>query len=149
MKVVRTGYLYSLVLLQFAALAYLVLTGPILASDVPTFLVQLFAILIAWSALWRMSGSRWRVVSEPHPRARLVTRGIYRRIRHPMYASLLLLGVSWLYNRYTHERGVALLVLFFVLLLKMLYEERALLKQFGKNYEVYMRRTKRLIPVIF
>ncbi len=149
MNILRLMYAYSLVLLQFACLIYLIATGPILASDVPTFLVQLFAILLAWSALWRMSGSRWRAIPEPHPRARLVTRGIYQRIRHPMYAALLLLGLSWLYNRYTAERGIALLVLFAVLLLKMIYEERALRKQFGKTYEVYMRRTKRLIPMIF
>ena len=79
----------------------------------------------------------------------LVTTGIYRYIRHPLYASLLFLtwgamlkDVAW--------PGVALtLAATGLLALTAKADERECLHFFGPAYEAYMRRTKRFIPFVF
>ncbi len=142
-------YVYTLLALQFGALLYLVLTGPILAPTMPLFLLQIGGLLLGWAALWRMSGTPWQASPELHPRARLITKGIYKRIRHPMYATLLIFALSWLYAEYSLERLWVALILFCALLLKMYFEERALRQRFGSSYEAYCRRTKRIVPMIF
>lgn len=138
-----------LVLFQFAALGCLILTGPLLARDMPIFLLQLLGALVACAALWQMAGTRWHIRPDVHPNARLITRGIYRRIRHPMYTATILITLSWLYLRFTPLRVQAFALLLVVILIKIFYEERALTIRFGKAYTDYKRYTKRLIPHIF
>jgi protein-S-isoprenylcysteine O-methyltransferase Ste14 len=76
----------------------------------------------------------------------LITTGVYRYIRHPMYASLLYL--AW---------GIALknptvLILIYAgaatifLYLTVRVEERENLNYFGEEYRQYMMRSKRFVP---
>jgi protein-S-isoprenylcysteine O-methyltransferase Ste14 len=79
----------------------------------------------------------------------LVTSGIFRYIRHPMYSSLLLLvwGI-WL----KHPLAVTLPVALFASWLFWLtakHDERECLEYFGSSYSDYMTRTKMLIPFVF
>ena len=79
----------------------------------------------------------------------LVTRGPYRLIRHPMYLAVLL--VIWpllIIDHFSLLRITAGFVLTTDLIIKMLFEEGLLKKQFAE-YKAYMKTTKRLIPVIF
>jgi protein-S-isoprenylcysteine O-methyltransferase Ste14 len=77
----------------------------------------------------------------------LVTQGIYRRIRHPIYlsqwlwclAQALLLG-NWL-------AGLAGLVSFIpVYFYRVPREEQMMLDHFGAEYESYMKVTGRILP---
>ncbi len=79
----------------------------------------------------------------------LVTDGIYRRIRHPMYASLL--ALAW---------GVALkapglpalalaLAASAALFATARAEEVENLARFGAGYRAYMARTRRFVPFLF
>jgi protein-S-isoprenylcysteine O-methyltransferase Ste14 len=79
----------------------------------------------------------------------LVTSGVFRYIRHPMYASLLFLAwgafckdVSWV------GLGLAGLATL-ALLLTALRDEAECLAHFGDAYARYMRRTKRFVPFVF
>lgn len=83
--------------------------------------------------------------SEVDPAApKLVTGGLYRFVRHPIYSfSLLALWciplVSW--------NTLALLVgLSIYLLVGALFEERKLVAEFGDAYRAYRRRTPMLFP---
>ena len=76
----------------------------------------------------------------------LVTSGIYKHIRHPMYASLLALAwgaffqdPSWI------GTGIAVIASFF-LLLTAKADEQECLAYFGEAYAEYMRQTRRFIP---
>jgi protein-S-isoprenylcysteine O-methyltransferase Ste14 len=76
----------------------------------------------------------------------LVTSGIYRFIRHPMYSSLILLDwglffkhMSWLSN------SLASIACFF-LVIATLAEEDENIRYFGKKYHEYMKSTKRFLP---
>lgn len=81
--------------------------------------------------------------------SQLVTTGVYRYIRHPLYSSLLFLGwgmffksPSWL------DAGLALLCTLFLTATARI-EERENIEYFGADYEVYMRQSKMFIPWVF
>jgi protein-S-isoprenylcysteine O-methyltransferase Ste14 len=78
----------------------------------------------------------------------LVTRGPYRLIRHPMYLAVLLVIWPLIIDHFSLLRITAGFVLTTDLIIKMLFEEGLLKKQFAE-YKAYMKTTKRLIPVIF
>jgi protein-S-isoprenylcysteine O-methyltransferase Ste14 len=80
---------------------------------------------------------------------RLVTTGPYKYIRHPGYLgevmSMFSVGLS-LSSIVGLILGVASLVL---VLVRIKPEEEMLIEHFGKEYQSYMRKTKRLIPFIY
>ncbi|MCU0458081.1 MAG: isoprenylcysteine carboxylmethyltransferase family protein [Bacteroidales bacterium] len=78
----------------------------------------------------------------------LVTTGIFRYIRHPMYSSLLFLtwGI-WFKQPLWYLFPVALLSSW-LLWLTARRDEKECLSYFGDKYSEYMKVTKRLIPFI-
>jgi len=79
----------------------------------------------------------------------LVTSGVYRYIRHPLYSSLLLL--SWgIYFKDPSWIGLlfaAPATLFLVATAKA--DETECVQTFGTDYQSYMKQTKMFIPYIF
>ncbi len=77
----------------------------------------------------------------------LVTDGVFRRIRHPMYAAHLLWAIGQMLLLQNWIAGPAFLVVQIPLYLRRIpAEERMMLEQFGDEYLEYMKRTGRLIP---
>lgn len=81
--------------------------------------------------------------------SKLVTDGIYRYIRHPMYASLIFLGLG-IYLKWmtTLTTSIMLEVLIFIHLTAIV-EEMENIKYFGKDYVDFIGRTKRFIPFVW
>jgi protein-S-isoprenylcysteine O-methyltransferase Ste14 len=79
----------------------------------------------------------------------LVTTGIYRYIRHPLYASLLLLTWGVFFKEPGWLNGLLALAATGFLLVTAWVEERENLAYFGEAYRVYMRHTRRFIPFVF
>jgi protein-S-isoprenylcysteine O-methyltransferase Ste14 len=78
----------------------------------------------------------------------LVTAGIFRYIRHPMYSSLLLLAWGiWLKQPLATTLPVAILASW-LLWLTAKRDEQECLAYFGESYREYMTRTKRLVPFV-
>jgi protein-S-isoprenylcysteine O-methyltransferase Ste14 len=81
---------------------------------------------------------------------RLVTEGIYGRIRHPGYLGFLMLavGVSLAFASWA---GLAVMLAGFLpsLLYRISREEALLGAHFGAAYEEYAARTQKLIPSLF
>ncbi len=79
----------------------------------------------------------------------LVTIGVYKYIRHPLYSSLLFL--AWgIFLKYLSWPGLLLVLssaLF--LFLTAMRDEAECLEHFGDAYHGYMRGTKRFIPFLF
>jgi protein-S-isoprenylcysteine O-methyltransferase Ste14 len=103
--------------------------------------------LVFWSgiALGRMYSAEVTLQDEH----RLITDGLYRRIRHPRYLGGILFGVglSWLY-----QSGIGVIctiVFFFVVLFRIRDEEMLMLRAFGKEWECYSEHSWRLIPWIY
>lgn len=77
----------------------------------------------------------------------LVAEGVYRRIRHPMYASQMLMGLAQILLLQNWIAGPAGLLLFLPLyLVRVPREEQMMSEQFGADYRVYMARTNRILP---
>ena len=95
-------------------------------------------------------GTNWSLTLEVRENHRLVTAGIYRHVRHPMYLALLVYSVgqalvvpNWIAGP---SYGVAMGFLF---AFRLGPEERMMVEEFGKDYEAYMGQTKRLVPGVW
>ncbi len=79
----------------------------------------------------------------------LVQSGIFSRIRHPLYASLLLLAWGLFFKEPTIA-GAGLIAAATILLVLMAKRDEAeCLQRFGHDYEEYMRQTRMFIPFLF
>jgi len=92
-------------------------------------------------------GRNWSISLQIRNEHRLVTTGIYRFVRHPMYSSFFLLAVAQLmllpnwFAGATGLIGVGMLYAF-----RIRQEERMMMERFGAEYRDYIAHTARLIP---
>jgi len=112
--------------------------------------VVLFAFggaLRIWPAF--VLGRRFSGLVAIQPGHELVTDGIYRVIRHPSYLGMIILMLGWALA-FRSGLGVLLAALTVPPLLARIRSEETLLRlQFGDEYDIYRRRTSRLIPGIY
>ncbi|MFC1879354.1 methyltransferase family protein [Chloroflexota bacterium] len=93
-----------------------------------------------------------RVIGQPQGdfenTTRLVRRGVYRYIRHPLYASLLFLGIGAFLKMPSLVGAGMLLALAAFLIATALVEEYENIQRFGEQYRTYMQETKMFIPFV-
>jgi protein-S-isoprenylcysteine O-methyltransferase Ste14 len=78
---------------------------------------------------------------------RLVVRGLYRTTRNPMYLGVLTVILGWsVFFRAANLLLYALVVATVFHLFIVLYEERRLAREFGREYEAYRSRVARWLP---
>ena len=104
----------------------------------------------ALGVFWRAHvdlGRNWSPSLQLMEQHTLVTHGIYRFIRHPMYASQLILTVAQMLLLQNWIAGPGGLLLFLPLyFLRVPREEQMMLEKFGEQYRAYIRRTGRVLP---
>ncbi len=92
-------------------------------------------------------GRNWSISLELRGNHRLVRSGIYQFVRHPMYSSFFLLALAQLLLLSNWVAGGAGLVGAAILYaFRVQREEKMMLENFGDEYRLYMRQTKRLVP---
>jgi len=95
----------------------------------------------------RSLGENWSSILEIREKHRLIQKGPYKRIRHPMYTHFWLLIISQgliLNNWPVMIYGIlAWAILYF---LRVGKEEEMMIEEFGKEYKKYMKKTGRLLP---
>lgn len=102
-------------------------------------------VALALWARWTL-GTSSTFTAVPAPEASLVTRGPYRRLRHPIYSAGLLMipGAGALTgNLFILSAGLVGSV---VIALRTPREETLLLERFGDDYRDHMARTGRWLP---
>jgi protein-S-isoprenylcysteine O-methyltransferase Ste14 len=78
----------------------------------------------------------------------LVTTGIYRYIRHPLYSSLLLLAWGIFFKLPSLFGGILVVTATIFLVLTAKADERECIQFFGSQYLDYKKRTKMFIPFL-
>jgi protein-S-isoprenylcysteine O-methyltransferase Ste14 len=139
------------ILLLLVAQVFLPDVLPILEEPVALGLVGgiLYTLGLATALAGRVQlGASWSdiEVGEIAMNRQIVSQGVYRYIRHPIYVGdlLLLLGLELSLNSWLVAAAAALVP---PVLLRAVQEEKALGRTFG-DYAAYARRTKRFIPFV-
>jgi protein-S-isoprenylcysteine O-methyltransferase Ste14 len=108
------------------------------------------ASLVMFRLTHRTLGRFWSVSLDVREQHALVTEGIYRYVRHPMYTAFWLWAIAQALLLPNWAAGFAAIVGFGVLFFgRVAREEQLMLKSFGEDYRKYMARTYRLVPGIY
>lgn len=115
--------------------------------------IAFLGILVAGLALYMFHlthsalGRYWSVSLQMREEHKLITDGIYARIRHPMYSAFWLWAIAQALLLPNWVAGLSGIVGFGALyLLRVGPEEQMMIDRFGDEYRRYMERTGRLLP---
>ena len=112
------------------------------------------ALLFVWAlylfrATHKALGAMWSVSLDLREGHKLVSTGIYEKVRHPMYSAFWLWAVAQPFLLANWIAGFSGIIGFGTLyLLRVGQEERMMENEFGQDYRDYCQRTKRIIPGI-
>jgi protein-S-isoprenylcysteine O-methyltransferase Ste14 len=120
-------------------------SGLMMAGQLAAILVV--AIGLLQTDVWHFLGLRQLSGPLESRPATLVTGGLYRHVRHPLYTAGL--AFLWLTPIMTTTLLALYAGLSVYLYVGSLFEERRLLAEFGQAYADYQRRVPRLIPRLF
>ena len=111
----------------------------------------LFAVtLYLFYVVHRDLGRSWSVTLELRDQHALITHGLYRYVRHPMYSAFWLWAIAQALLLPNWIAGFAGLVGFGTLFFcRVGPEEKMMQTAFGAEYDAYAARTKRVIPGIY
>jgi protein-S-isoprenylcysteine O-methyltransferase Ste14 len=104
------------------------------------------SLLIFWRAHYDLKAN-WSPSLELYEGHTLITNGIYRYIRHPMYASLLLESIAQMFllqNWVAGPISIIVFILFYTFRSKA--EEKMMLERFGDQYREYKKATGGILP---
>jgi protein-S-isoprenylcysteine O-methyltransferase Ste14 len=144
----------ALFIVHYAPLLLIVLTGPLTAFfgvfEMPTpklytvlggvvlFLVAAY-VYFSWEIFW---------YREYH--GQLVTGGIFQKIRHPHYTSILIVGYGLALFFYSLFALVVATIAIPIMIWSIVDEEKLLVRQYGVEYQQYMKQVRwRIIPRVF
>lgn len=107
--------------------------------------------VLAIALLWRTQYD-WLKFFDQHNehRGSFIRNGVYRFIRHPFYAVLLLLAVAQVLMLQNWLAGCAAIATFLIVyLVRMPVDEQRAMEFYGHSYLDYMDRTNSLLPRLF
>lgn len=112
--------------------------------------VTMVLCLVLFHLSHRQLGKNWSVTLEIRDRHELVTDGLYKYVRHPMYSSFWLWSIAQAFLIANGVAGLAGMVGVALLYFYRVGREEALMrKTFGQAYDDYAARTGRVIPRVF
>ncbi|MGI8526504.1 MAG: protein-S-isoprenylcysteine O-methyltransferase [Pseudolabrys sp.] len=148
------------ILLGLAAAGLFLLPALYAVTGFPGAFERPFVPMVAWlgvaalaAAIWLFwrshadLGGNWSASLKLRSSHDLITTGVYRLVRHPMYSSFLLLGLAQLLllpNWFAGLAGVTGAGALYVF--RVAREEQMMIELFGESYRSYMARTRRIIP---
>jgi protein-S-isoprenylcysteine O-methyltransferase Ste14 len=118
------------------------------------FLLVVSTVLVVWGVVLLHRFGRSHPSSEDSPvfewenTESLVTTGIYRYIRHPMYSALLFLAWGALLKSVSISTLALAGIATLALAATAMAEEAENVARFGQEYRDYMKRTRRFVPFV-
>lgn len=137
-----------LVGMQMVCIFYLLVKIPFMYCDLWSFLVSFLGLLLGLWAIVSMQLGNINIRPDVKLNARLVTKGSYKVIRHPMYSAVLLTFTPFVIDQPSLFLIIILVALWITLLVKLNYEEK-LLRNYFEEYASYSKHSWRLIPFIY
>ena len=135
----------TLVVSQFVLIALLIWPWSDPVWPLPALVVFMVGTVIGlWTLVFNRPGN-FNIRPELKPDSKLITGGPYAYVRHPMYASLLLLGLAVVLLYLNWVKLLCWIALFAVLWVKSELEERALQQHFSE-YRDYAAMVGRFFP---
>jgi protein-S-isoprenylcysteine O-methyltransferase Ste14 len=128
------------------------LAVPGFASEQPLLVVRGLAAVVAVACLaltasvWRRMGKNWRMAVRVDRQGELITDGLFRYVRHPIYAASIVLMACSVIVLPTLPMLLIALLHIVLMLLKARNEERYLLAAYGDRYAAYSKATGRFFP---
>lgn len=95
-------------------------------------------------------GRNWSVSLDIRETHKLITQGVYSKVRHPMYSAFWLWAIAQALLLPNWIAGFSGIVGFGTLFFGRVFEEERMMERaFGDEYRDYMRRTWRILPGVF
>ena len=139
------GFLIPLVYLLTDLLGFANYDAPFAFVGIGTFL-QIAGLWLFWRA-HKDLGENWSSTLEVYEGHKLITNGIYKTIRHPMYAANWLMTLAQVFLLPNWIAGLSGILSFALMYFLRVAKEEAMMKQaFGAEYEDYMSKTGRVFP---
>lgn len=136
-----------LVFLQFGLIGLMLLVSHGFFSSLYELSVFIMGLCIGLWALKHNRIGNFNIQPKLKEGSKLITTGIYRYIRHPMYTSVIVMMFAILISTPTMIELLLFLSLIIVLVLKALKEESLWVNN-NKAYIQYKKNTKLFIPYI-
>ena len=93
---------------------------------------------------------KWEIFWYKTYKGQLVTEGIFKHIRHPHYTSIIIVGFGLAMFFYSLAALIISIIAIPIMILSIFDEEKLLKKQYGIEYEEYMKKVPwRIIPKVF
>ena len=158
-KQVRRGEVVVILVMTMGSmlLPIVYLLTPLLAFadyTLPTFapyagtVIMLAALWLFWKSHADLA-ENWSLTLEMREGHKLVTHGVYRSVRHPMYSAICLFSIAQGLLLHNWLAGWSALAGFVVLyLVRVGNEEHMMAEYFGQEYSDYVSKTGRLFPKI-
>jgi protein-S-isoprenylcysteine O-methyltransferase Ste14 len=107
-------------------------------------------LFVATIMLWRSHsdlGRHWTPTPTILEKHKLVTEGIYKHIRHPIYSAHFVWAIGQILVLPNWIAGLSFIITMTPLYLHRVgKEEKMMINEFGDDYKKYMKRTGRLFP---
>jgi protein-S-isoprenylcysteine O-methyltransferase Ste14 len=110
--------------------------------------LTIFGLICAiWARIYL--GRNWSGYVTYKENHELVTKGPYRFVRHPIYTSMILMFIGTVLYYGSLLVFILIVIVTTVFVFRARKEEKIMIKLFGQKYINYMKKTKRLIPLIW
>ena len=140
-------YPQTLVSLQFSLIGLIVFFSQGFISNTLAIIIFIVGLLIGLWALSHNQLGNFNIQPKLKEGSSLITTGIYKYIRHPMYLSVITTMFSFVLSTANLLEILFFISLLLVLILKAKREE-SLWLQHDEEYTRYKKRTKLFIPFV-